>query len=294
MTSSVARITAIAASIALVAGMLGTGHAVEQSLDGTLKAIKTSGTFTMGYRESSPPFSFVGQDKRPIGYSIDLCLVIATAVQRHLGLTEMKLKWVPVTPESRIAAVVQGKVDIECGSTTATLSRLEQVEFSLLTFTDGGGLLTMSAGEIRGANDLAGKRVAVASGTTTEKALAQFLKEEVITPQIVPVKDHAEGIALLEAGKVDAYAADRAILMGLAASTRDPNRFALANVLFSYEPYAFMLRRNDSAFKLVVNSALARLYRSGRILEIYDRWFGSFGKPSTALEMLYHLNGLPD
>jgi len=294
MTSSVARITAIAASITLVAGMLGTGHAVEQSLDGTLKAIKTSGTFTMGYRESSPPFSFVGQDKRPIGYSIDLCLVIATAVQRHLGLTEMKLKWVPVTPESRIAAVVQGKVDIECGSTTATLSRLEQVEFSLLTFTDGGGLLTMSAGEIRGANDLAGKRVAVASGTTTEKALAQFLKEEVITPQIVPVKDHAEGIALLEAGKVDAYAADRAILMGLAASTRDPNRFALANVLFSYEPYAFMLRRNDSAFKLVVNSALARLYRSGRILEIYDRWFGSFGKPSTALEMLYHLNGLPD
>ena len=294
MTSTVARITKNAASLALVVGTLGAGHAFGQSLDGTLKTIKTSGTFTIGYREASPPFSFVGQDKRPIGYSIDLCLAIATAVQRHLAMTDMKLKWVPVTPESRIAAVVQGKVDIECGSTTATLSRQEQVDFSLMTFSDGGGLLTLSANELRGVNDLAGKRVGIASGTTTEKALAQFLKEESVTVQTVPVKNHAEGLALLEAGKVDAYASDRAILMGLAKGTGDPNRFALANVLFSYEPHGFMLRRNDSAFRLVVNSALARLYRSGRILAIYDRWFGSFGKPSTALEMMYQLNGLPD
>ena len=294
MTAAVARITRNAVAAALVVGALGGGHVFGQSLDGTLKTIKESGTFTIGYREHAPPFSFVGEDKRPIGYSIDLCLVIATAVQRHLALTDMKLKWAPVTLESRIAAVVQGKVDIECGSTTATLSRQEQVDFSLMTFSDGGGLLTLSANELRGVNDLAGKRVGIASGTTTEKALAQFLKEESVTVQTVPVKNHTEGLALLEAGKVDAYATDRAILMGLAKRAGDPNRFALANVLFSYEPYAFMRRRNDAAFRLVVNSALARLYRSGRILAIYDRWFGSFGKPSTALEMMYHLNGLPD
>jgi ABC-type amino acid transport substrate-binding protein len=265
-----------------------------QELDGTLKKIKTSGTLTIGYRESSPPFSFLGADKRPIGYSIDLCLHVAAAVQKKLGMTNLNLAWVPVTPESRIQAVAQGKVDIECGSTTASLSRQEQVDFSLMTFADGGSLLTMQSSNLRGVGDLAGKKIGVAPGTTTEKALSDFLKAEFINAQTVPVKDHAEGLAALEGGKVDAYASDRGILMGLALTTSDPKRFAIANTVFSYEPYAFMVRRNDAAFRLTVNRALAELYRGSQIGGIYDRWFGMFGKPSGAYQAMIRLNGLPE
>jgi ABC-type amino acid transport substrate-binding protein len=153
----------------------------------------------------------------------------------------------------------------------------------------------MKASNVRTLADLAGKRIAVAPGTTTEKALAEFLKTEFVSAQIVPVKDHAEGLAALEAGKVEAYASDRGILVGLAVTAGgDLKRFGIANAMFSYEPYGFMMRRNDSAFRLVVNRALADLYRSGRIGPMYDRWFGAFGAPSAALQAMYRLNGLPE
>jgi ABC-type amino acid transport substrate-binding protein len=270
------------------------GPAPAQDLDGTLKKIKTSGTLSLGYRESSPPFSFVGPDKRPAGYSIDLCHQIATAVQKTLGLADLKLNWVPVTPDNRMDLVKKGTIDLECGSSTASLSRHEHVDFSLMTFVDGGGLLVTRESNVRAVGDLAGRKVAVATGTTTEKALAAYLKEEFISAQTVAVKDHAEGVAALLAGKVDAYASDRAILAGLALTSPDPKRFALSQGGFSYEPYAFMLRRNDAAFRLVVNRALADLYRSGRVAPIYDRWFGPLGKPSVALQLMFQLNGLPE
>ena len=272
------------------------GPAGAQELEGTLKKIKTSGTLTIGHRESSPPFSFLGPDKRPVGYSIDLCLEVAGAIQRHLGLSDLKLSWVPVTVETRIPAVAQGRVDIECGSTTASLSRQEQVDFSLMIFVDGGGLLSTqaSAANLRGLGDLAGKRIAIIPGTTTEKALAEFLKKEFVTVQMVQVKDHSEGLAALEGGTADAYASDRGILVGLAITSRDPKRFALSNVAFSYEPYGLMVRRNDAAFRLVVNRALADLYRSTRVVGIYERWFGMLGKPSQALQAMYLLNALPE
>jgi ABC-type amino acid transport substrate-binding protein len=279
---------------ALVAALVVASTVVAQPLDGTLQKIKTSGTLTIGYRESSPPFSFNGPDNRPRGYSIDLCLHVAGAIQKQLGLADLKLNWAPVTPESRIPAVADGKVDIECGSTTATLSRQERVDFSIMTFVDGGSLLTTSEANLRGVADLSGKRIAVAPGTTTEKSLAEFLKAEFINAQTVLVKDHADGRAALETGKVDAYASDRGILIGLALTAPDPKRFALASVVFSYEPYGFMVRRNDAAFRLAVNRALAELYRSGKIVPIYERWFGAFGKPSPAIQAMYRLNGLPE
>ncbi|HEY2991598.1 MAG TPA: amino acid ABC transporter substrate-binding protein [Methylomirabilota bacterium] len=280
--------------VAVLAVMMPAGAAFAQDVDGTLKKIKASGTLTLGYRESSPPFSFTGPDKRPAGYSIDLCLQVAAAVQKSLALSDLELSWVPVTPESRIEAVKRGTVDIECGSTTASLSRQEQVDFSLMTFVDGGGLLVTRESNLRTVGDLAGRRVAVASGTTTERALADFLKAEFISAQTVSVKDHGEGLAALQAGKVDAYASDRGILVGLAVTAPDPKRFALSSVAFSYEPYAFMVRRNDAAFRLLVNRALAEVYRSGRIGPIYDRWFGALGKPSLALQAMYQLNALPE
>lgn len=292
MTSRVRVRTALVG--ALIATLFTPGLARGQELDGTLKKIKAAGTLTIGYRESSPPFSFLGPDKRPVGYSIDLCRHVAGAVQKQLGLADLKLSWVPVTPETRIPAVVQGTVDIECGSTTASLSRQEQVDFSLTTFVDGGGLMTTQAANLRGLGDLAGKRIAIVPGTTTEKALAEFLKAEFLTVQLVRVKDHAEGLAALEAGTADAYASDRGILVGLAMTSADPKRFGLANFAFSYEPYGLMLRRNDAAFRLTVNRALADLYRSGRIGAIYDRWFGAFGKPSPTIQTMYRLNALPE
>jgi ABC-type amino acid transport substrate-binding protein len=280
-------------SVLLAALVLG-GPVLGQDLDGTLKKIKTSGTFTIGYREAAPPFSFPGPDKRPVGYSIDLCMHVASVIQKQLGIDNLKLDWVPVTAENRIDMVAQGKVDIECGTTTASLSRQERVDFSLMTFVDGGSLLTAAGTNWRGLADLTDKRIAVIPGTTTEKALADFLKKEFITVKVVPVKDHLEGLAAVEKGLADAFASDRGTLIGIAITSKDPKRFALANVVFSYEPYGLMVRRNDAAFRLAVNRALAGLYRSGGFVPIYERWFGGFGKPSEAIQAMYLLNGLPE
>jgi len=274
--------------------LLWTGPVAGQELDGTLKKIKTSATLTLGYRESAPPFSFPGPDRRPVGYSVYLCMQIAGAIQKQLGLANLKLNWVPVSAENRIDMVVQGKIDLECGTTTATLARQERVDFSLMTFVDGGSLLTKADLDLRGVGDLAGKRIAVIPGTTTEAALAKFLKAEFVTVETVRVKDPVEGVAAIEKGAAHAFASDRGILIGIAVTSKDPKRFGLANVLFSYEPYGFMLRRNDAAFRLAVNKTLAQLYRSGDVAAIYDRWFGSFGKPTPAIQAMYLLNGLPE
>ena len=280
---------------ALLVALALSGPGLSQELDGTLKKIKTSSTLTIGYREAAPPFSFMGPDKRPVGYSIDLCMNVASAIEKQLAIANLKLNWVPVTAENRLDMVAQGKVDIECSTTTATLSRQERVDFSLMIFVDGGSLMSMADVDLgTGLNDLTNKRIAVIPGTTTEKSLGDFLKKQFITVQIVRVKDHAEGITAIETKKADAFASDRGILIGLALTSKDPKRFALANLLFSYEPYGLMLRRNDAAFRLSVNRALAGLYRSGGIVPIYERWFAAFGKPSEAIQAMYLLNGLPE
>ncbi|HEY6201118.1 MAG TPA: amino acid ABC transporter substrate-binding protein [Candidatus Binatia bacterium] len=267
--------------------------ALAQDLSGTLKKIKDSGTFTLGHLTTAPPFSFPGPDKKPVGYSIDLCTHVASRIQEQLGTT-LKLNWVPVTPENRLDMVASGKVDIECGTTTMTLARQQRVDFSLMTFVDGGGLLTNAGVNFRSASDLADKRIAVIPGTTTETALAKFTKEGFVKVQMVKVKDHLEGIAAVQKGSADAFASDRGILVGLAVTSKEPTRFALSDILLSYEPYGFMVPRNDAAFRLAVNRALAGLYRSGNVALAYDRWFGGFGKPSPAIQAMYLLNGLPE
>src|SRR3954447_17210536 len=160
---------------------------IAQELDGTLKKIKDSSTFTLGYLMSAPPFSFPGPDKRPVGYSIDLCTHIASRIQQQLGIN-LKLNWVPVTTENRVDMVTSGKVDIDCGTTTASLSRQERVDFSVMTFVDGGGLLTKKDFTLRAVADLAEKRIAIIPGTTTETAFTKFVKEEFVTVKLVAVK----------------------------------------------------------------------------------------------------------
>jgi glutamate/aspartate transport system substrate-binding protein len=277
----------------LLAGLILAGPVWSQDVEGTLKKIKASSTLNLGYLESAPPFSFPGPDRRPVGYSIDLCTHVAGAIQKQLGVN-LKLNWVPVTTENRVEMVASGKVDIECGTSTASLTRQERVDFTLMTFVDGGGLLTKADFKLSAMADLADKRIAVIPGTTTEAALGKFLKEEFVSVKYVPVKNHVEGLAAIEKGSAEAFASDRGILVGLAVTSKDPKLYALPNIFFSYEPYGFMVRRNDADFRLLVNRALASLYRSGGIAPIYDRWFGSLGTPSPAIKAMYFLNALPE
>lgn len=260
----------------------------------TLDKIKGLGSISLGYRATSFPFSFVDKDKKPAGYSVELCSRIATAIQRKLGLKDLKVQWVAVTPSSRIPDVVDGAIDLECGSTTITFSRMGKVDFSFLTFVDGAGVLATAASNIGGIGDLAGKRVAVIPGTTTEQALTAALQKALINARVVEVGEHAEGLAALEAGTVDAYVSDRVLLAGLLVQAKDPGKLRLGSQIFSYEPYALMMRRGDTGFRVEVNRALAALYRSGQIVEIYEKWFGPFSGASPLVQAVYLLQSLPE
>jgi ABC-type amino acid transport substrate-binding protein len=174
------------------------------------------------------------------------------------------VKWVKVTVENRMRSVADGTIDLECGSTTASLSRQEHVDFSLLTFIDGGSLLVADASRIRGISTLGGKRVAIIPGTTTEAGLTGALKKHAVTATLVPVKDHDAGVAALDQGAADAYASDRVILIGIGRTSKNPEKLSLVDEFFSYEPYGLMLRRGDAAFRLSVNRALASPVSLGR------------------------------
>ena len=262
--------------------------------EGTLKKIKSTGTIALGYRDSSRPFSFAGDDGKPAGYSVELCQHVARAIAQQLGLPSLKVDWVKVTVENRMQQVAKGAVDLECGSTTASLSRQEQVDFSIPTFVDGGSLLVADASNIRGISTLGGKRVAVIPGTTTETALKSALTKHAVAATFVPVKDHAAGVAALDAGTADAYASDRVILIGVGRTSKNPEKLSLLTEFFSYEPYGLMLRRNDADFRLAVNRALAGLYRSGAVIPLYETWFGSMTTAGPINAAVYLINALPE
>jgi len=258
-----------------------------------LKKIKATRTITLGYSETAVPFSFVGNDNRPQGYSVDLCKRIADGIQQQLGLTELKINWVKVDVATRILATVKGTVDIECGSTTHTLSREEQVDFSNMTFVDGGSFISKARNKLATIKELSGRKISVIPGTTTEKVLKTALDQAQVRAEIIPVQTHAEGFSSLREDRVDAYASDRMILIGLALNAIDAQSYRLSDEMFSYEPYALMMRR-DADFRLAVNRELARLYRSGDILNLYARWYGPLGEPSTLLKAMFFLNALPE
>jgi ABC-type amino acid transport substrate-binding protein len=261
---------------------------------GTLKKIKDTGSITLGHRDTSIPFSYYDDKQQVVGYAMDICMRIVDAVKAELKLQKLDVKWVPVTVDTRMQAVANGAIDLECGSTTNTLSRQEQVDFSNMTFVDGGSLLVKTTGKLASFQDFAGKKIGVIPGTTTETALKAALQKALVNAQVTPVKDHREGLTGVESGTLDAYASDRVILIGLAVTAKDPSQFAIADTYLSYEPYGLMLRRGDAAFRLTVNRALAQLYRSGEVLQIYGRWFGKLGQPGNLLVAMYALNALPE
>jgi ABC-type amino acid transport substrate-binding protein len=265
-------------------------------LGGTLDQIKKSGELRVGYRTDAPPLSFSDTSGQAAGYSVELCKRIAAAVKDHLKLKELKTTLVPLTSEDRIDAIVNNRADIECGATTITLSRAEKVDFTLMTFVTGGGFLTLANSGIDSLGNLAGKSVAVVTGTTSQTALQKYLQKNLIDAKVIVVADRSEGMKQLEARKVDAFASDQIVLIGEILRAADPRAYSLGGGdLFSFEPYGLVVRRNDADFRLVANRAIAQLYRSGQIEELFNRWFGQVGvQPTPVLRAMYLLQALPE
>jgi ABC-type amino acid transport substrate-binding protein len=281
------------AVIALLAAAV--NPALAQELQGTLKTIKDSGSIRLGYLEDSVPFSFADDNKQAAGFSVDLCRRVAAGIQEQLGVTNLQVKWVPVTLENRFERVRDGTIDLECGISTHTLSRQKIVDFSLTTWVDGASFVVNPAvSGARKLSDLGGKKIGVIPNTTTERVITEISKKDYLSIQLVPVKDHRDGINQLKDGKVDAYASDQAVLIGLAFAVRDQFRVLISDQPFSYEPYGLVMRRGDPDFRLAVNTVVARVLRSGQIIELYQRWFGKLGKPSPLLVSTWATNGLPE
>jgi glutamate/aspartate transport system substrate-binding protein len=262
---------------------------------GTLDQIRKSGEIRIGYRTDAPPLSFNGADGQPGGYSVDLCRRIATAVKESLKLSDLKIRFIPLTPQNRLEAIVNNEADIECGSTTITLSREREVDFTLMTFVTGGSFLSLADSGITSLDDVAGKSVAVIRNTTTEGALKGYLTKNLIDAKVVSVASLEDAMKQLDAKQVAAVASDQIVLIGQLMQASDPRKYSLSRDLFSYEPYALMVKRNDADFRLVANQALAQLYREGKFEGLYDKWFGQAGvKPSAILGAMYVLQAIPE
>lgn len=278
-------------TLALVVGSM---QAALPAAAATLDRIKESGAVTFGYRDGAEPFSFKDRDGRIRGYSVEICARVAMAIQKELGIKELRIDWQPVDASTRLDMVASGKVDAVCGTTTITLARMKIVDFSLPIFVDGGGVLVRAKSKLARLADLKGTRIAVIGGTTTEQALVRALNGIESPAVLVPVKNGAEGMALLTQGKADGYAGDRVVLAGLRMRAPRPGDFDFVGNDFSFEPYALVLPRNDPDFRLAVNRALAGLYRSGDIDPIFQRWLGGLGRPGPLLHAMFYLNTLPE
>jgi len=261
----------------------------------TLKRINDAGEIHLGYRKDQTPMSFDSSDNRPAGYSVELCNRIAAAVKQKLGRPDIKVKYLPVTAESRFTAIQSGQIDLLCGATTKTLSRAEIMGFTQPTFVTGGALLSRKDAAIDSVKLLAGKRVAVVSNTTTIKSLTAEIASLGIDAKVIAVDTTELGMDMLERKQVDAFAADQVVLIGQVISRGAREKYALSSEIFSFEPFALALPRGDADFQLVADRVLSELNRSGEIGKIYKRWFGSFGeKLPGALIALYQLNSTPE
>jgi glutamate/aspartate transport system substrate-binding protein len=270
-----------------------TGIAAAQGLDGRLKKIVDGKTLTIAYRTDAIPFSFLDDQKQPIGYTIDLCKRVATLIEDQVKV-KLQVKWVPVTTQNRFDTVAKGQADMECGSSTVTLTRLKQVDFSSFTFVDGTGLLTTTKTGIRSVADVAGKRIGVVAGTTNERAVNDLEKRRKLGLTVVAMKTRDEGLAALEAGTIDAYASDKVLLVGGGLKLKDPKSLVMLPEDLSFEPYAITLPRGEPGLRLAVNAALAHIYRDGEIVSIFGKWFGGLGEPAALTRAAFIFGTLPE
>lgn len=258
-----------------------------------LDRVKASGTFTIGYRADTQPFSYKNDIGEPAGYSVELCRSVAAAVKATLGLPELKVNYLELSSEERFDALTSGRVDILCSADTISLTRRETVDFSLMTFASGMTLLY----RLDGPHDfeaLAGTKIGALEGTTTLEAMKKALMAQTITADLVPVKSHKDGVAMLAKGELSAYFGDGGILLYHWLQSPDRAKLKLSDRFLSHEPYGLVLPRGDEDFRLVVDRTLAGLYRSGEIAPLFTATFGSEAKPSELVQAMYLLNALPE
>lgn len=282
----------LARYLALVTVLAAVATTPGVALADTLVAIEERGTIRLGVRTDATAFSFTDQLGEPAGYTVELCRAVATDIKQQLGLPTLTAEYVEVTTEDRFTAISEGRIDLLCGATTVTLGRRAMVDFSSLTFVTGMGVLHRADGPASFA-ELAGRQIGVRRGTTTEDVLEDALTAAGLEAAFVAIDSHQDGVTALKDGTIDAYFADRAILVFLALTDPEPENLRVSERLFSHEPYALALPLGDTAFRLAVDSALSRIFRSETIDRIYAASFGDI-EPGDLLRAVYLLSAVPD
>jgi ABC-type amino acid transport substrate-binding protein len=263
-----------------------------QTNDKALQRIRERKAITIAYRTDAAPFSSeVGG--QPAGYSVDLCKRVVTSLEQQLKIQPLAVKWVPANVQTRLDLVRKGQVDMECGTTTATLSRMGEVDFSSPIWVDATALLVQKSSGARNLGGLAGKSIAVVAGTPNAQALEDALKKGLVSAKVVPAKTYDEAIALLEGGKADALAAGRVMLLGMGSKLKDASLYDLLDDEIGYVPYAIVLPLGATGLRQAVNRALSQIYGSDTIFDIFRGTFGA-SKPPLALLIMYKLNTYPE
>jgi len=263
-----------------------------------LDRIQERGVVNMGHRESSVPFSYIGDDGKPQGYSIDLCNKFVDEIRKTLKIPNIKVNHVPVTSQTRIALMANGTIDVECGSTTNNLTRQKQVDYLPVTFITGTKLASKKGSGITEIEDLDGKAIALSLGTTNEKAVKRHIKAKGLNVKIISVKDHPQGWLALDTGRVDAYASDHVLLYGLISKSKDPSAYQVTGRFLSYDPYGIMVPRNDSTYRRLGTVMMADMMRSGDMMKTYNKWFSpgptKINMPaSSTLKTAFEIQALP-
>jgi glutamate/aspartate transport system substrate-binding protein len=271
-------------------------------LSGTLKKIKSTGTITLGYRESSLPFSYLNRRQQPIGYSVDLCREVVEEAAVELDGMEIKTALLPVTPGDRLEKVKSGEIDLECGSTTNNVQRQKEVAFSPIFFVAGTKLMVPKSSAIRSYRDLAGKTAVVTAGTTNEAALRTLSDKQKLDIRIITARDHMQSLQMLVDGQAAAFATDDVLLYGFIATNNAASNMMVVGEYLSYDPYGLVFRREDPAFAAVVERAFTRMASERRLVELYNKWFlrrlptgETLNLPMSAqLEEIFRILGQPE
>jgi len=257
-----------------LAAAFGVGQARADDLTGTLKNIKDTGTITLGFRDSSIPFSYLDDNQKPVGFAMDICYKVVDAVKKELKLDKLEVKLTPVTSSTRIPLLANGTIDLECGSTTNNAEREKQVSFTNTHFLTASRFVSKKANKLDMIDDLKGKTVVSTAGTTNIKQLTEANAARKLGITVVPAKDHAEAFLMVETDRAAAFVMDDILLASLVAGSKDPSLYVISKDEFSTpEPYGIMLRKDDPAFKKVVDAATAAVYTSGEGQKLYDKWF---------------------
>ena len=249
----------------------------------TLKKIKDTGTITIGHRDSSIPFSYYDDKQNVVGYALDICLKVVDAVKAELKMPNLQVKLNPVTSATRIPLIANGTVDLECGSTTNNLARQKDVSFADTTFVEEIRMAVKADSGIKSVTDLKGKTVATTTGTTSVQTLRRNKKAEGIDFKELFGKDHSDSFLLVESGRADAFVMDGSLLAGLIARSKNPKDFKIVGEALSIEPIAIMVRKDDEAFRKIINQTIAEMTKSGEIYKLYDKWFMQPTPPTGAV-----------